>query len=402
MYRLRHFSRFAALLALLTLFVPSWRASAQVSVSTGAISGTVTDPQGNAVVGAKVTISNKDTGTSLSLTSSATGGFTTGALAPGTYLVRIESPNFKTSQVPVVVQVGRISTANIALELGSATTIVEVTGSAVQVNEEQATVQDVLTAKDIDQLPVNGRNFLDLATLEPGVQIQDGSTFDPTKNGYSSISFGGRYGRTARIEVDGIDISDENVGTTTQNIPAGAIQEFQISQSSLDMSTELTSSGAVNLVTRSGTNQWHGQGFYLFRDHSIAADIADHEVYFQRNQYGGRLGGPIIKDKLFFFADVERVKQDLINQVATGGTFTGLAAGSNSPFRDTNGIAKLDWQIKPDNYHVFFRFSYEQNRAVRAFDPQAFQPFANVDHTPSDAAGLDFTTGGFTHQIRFG
>ncbi len=237
MYRLRHFSRFAALLALLTLFVPSWRASAQVSVSTGAISGTVTDPQGNAVVGAKVTISNKDTGTSLSLTSSATGGFTTGALAPGTYLVRIESPNFKTSQVPVVVQVGRISTANIALELGSATTIVEVTGSAVQVNEEQATVQDVLTAKDIDQLPVNGRNFLDLATLEPGVQIQDGSTFDPTKNGYSSLSFGGRFGRSARVEVDGVDVSDETVGTVTQNIPQSSIQEFQVSQSTLDLST---------------------------------------------------------------------------------------------------------------------------------------------------------------------
>ncbi len=96
-------------------------------------------------------------------------------------------------------------------------------------NTEQATVQGVLTSEQIENLPINGRNFLDLAQLEPGVQIQDGGTFDPTKNGFSSVSFGGRFGRTARIEVDGIDISDETVGTTTQNIPIGAIQEFALS-----------------------------------------------------------------------------------------------------------------------------------------------------------------------------
>ena len=110
-------------------------------------------------------------------------------------------------------------------------------------NTDQATVQGVITTAQIENLPVNGRNFLQLAQLEPGVQIQDGAIFDPTKNGFSSISFGGRYGRTARIEVDGGDISDENVGTTTMNIPASAIQEFQIEQSSLDLSSGMTSSG---------------------------------------------------------------------------------------------------------------------------------------------------------------
>src|SRR5208337_5477251 len=116
------------------------------------------------------------------------------------------------------------------------------------------TVQGVLTSEQIENLPINGRNFLDLAQLEPGVQIQDGGTFDPTKNGFSSISIGGRAGRTARIEVDGIDISDENVGTTTQNISAASIQEFQIAQSTLDLSSSLTSSGSVNVTTKSGSN----------------------------------------------------------------------------------------------------------------------------------------------------
>ncbi len=106
--------------------------------------------------------------------------------------------------------------------------MIEVQGSVVAVNTEQAEVQGVLTSSQIENLPVNGRNFLDLAQLEPGVQIQDGQNFDPTKAGYSSISFGGRFGRTARIDVDGVDISDETVGTTTEDIPASAIQQFQI------------------------------------------------------------------------------------------------------------------------------------------------------------------------------
>src|SRR5260370_34762299 len=128
------------------------------------------------------------------------------------------------------------------MALGQASQVVEVTASAVAVNPDQAMVQGVLTAQQIDTLPINGRNFLDLAQLEPGVQIQDGTNFDPTKVGYSSISFGGRFGRTARVSVDGLDVSDETVGTTTEDIPSSAIQEFQISQSNLDLSNDLTSS----------------------------------------------------------------------------------------------------------------------------------------------------------------
>ena len=95
---------------------------------------------------------------------------------------------------------------------------------------------------------MNGRNFLELAQLEPGVQIQDAANFGFGKDGYSSISFGGRFGRTTRVEVDGTDVSDEGFGSTTTNIPASAIQEFQLSQSSMDLSTELTTSGAINVT----------------------------------------------------------------------------------------------------------------------------------------------------------
>src|ERR1700739_4856929 len=269
---------------------------AQVSVSTGSLSGTVVDQQGAAVPNAKVTISSKESGFNQTLVTNSDGFFTAGSLSPGNYGIKVEAPNFKTVQMSAAVQVGQINTANVKLEIGSANTIVEVTGSSVSINSEQASVQDVLTAADIDQLPVNGRNFLDLATLEPGVQIQDGSTFDPTKNGYSSLSFGGRFGRSARIEVDGVDVSDETVGTVTQNIPQSAIQEFQVSQSTLDLSTELTSSGTVNVVTKSGTNQLHGGAYYYGRSDQTSARIAPEQLDFGRKQYGADLGGPIWKD----------------------------------------------------------------------------------------------------------
>ena len=258
-----------------------------------------------------------------------------------------------------------------------------------------------MTSQQIETLPINGRNFLDLAQLEPGVQIQDGGTFDPTKNGFSSISFGGRFGRTARIEVDGLDISDETVGTTTANIPLGAIQESALQQSSLDLSTELTSSGSVNVTTKSGTNGYHGQAFYYFRDQSLDANLpgGTHNP-FQRNQYGGSFGGPILKDRLFFFIDAEHNKQDLLDPVLPGGTFAGLVGSFNSPFRETQAIGRLDWQVR--NYKVFYRFSFDQNTSVLPFIPNSFQPFANVNHTPDHAVGVDFNTGGFTHSVRFG
>jgi hypothetical protein len=376
-------------------------AGAQSTVSTGSIQGTVTDPNGAVVPGASVTITNQATGQTSKLTSSGSGTYASGALIPGTYTVRIEAKGFQTQVLNVPVQVGNIATGSTKLTLGQSSEVVEVTGSAVAINTEQATVQGVLSTQQIENLPINGRNFLDLAQLEPGVQIQDGGNFDPTKNGFSSISFGGRFGRTARIEVDGIDISDETVGTTTQNLPASSIQEFQVSQSSLDLSTELTSSGAVNVVTRSGSNKWHGEGFYLFRDHSIAANIANVDVPFQRNNFGGQLGGPILKDRLFFFVDAERLKQDLIETVASGGALSSNTGAFNSPFRDTNGIAKLDWRVS-ENVKVFGRFSYEQNSSTKGFIPNSFQPFTNVNHTPVYAAGVDFNTGTFTHSVRFG
>src|SRR5947209_15108323 len=300
----------AALFVGVMLVAPP-EASAQATISTGSVQGALLDPKGAVVVSAKVTVTNKDTGQKSKPEVSSAGTYNSGPLPTVTYIVRIEAQGFKTVEKTVGVAVSIITTANVTLELGSEATVVTVESSAVQVNTEQAAVQGVLTAQQIENLPVNGRNFLDLAQLEPGVQIQDGANFDPTKNGFSSVSFAGHFGRTARIEVDGIDISDETVGTTSQNIPQVAIKEFQISQSTLDLSTELTSSGAVNVVTHSGTNSFHGEGFFYGRSDQISARFAPKQLDFGRKQYGVRFGGPFIKEKLFFLGAWERTQQDL-------------------------------------------------------------------------------------------
>ena len=371
---------------------------AQTTIGTGSIVGSVQDQAGALVPGAQVLIRNTQTGQEIHLTSNSAGAFNSGALPPGTYSVHVSQKGFRAVEQTLVVQVGNTATANVSLQVGQESEVVEVQGSEVAVNTEQAEVQGVLTASQIENLPVNGRNFLDLAQLEPGVQIQDGQNFDPTKAGYSSISFGGRFGRTARINVDGVDISDETVGTTTQDIPASAIDEFQLAQSSLDLSNDVTSSGAVNVTTRSGTNTVHGEGFYLFRDDSMNAATVGGDEPFQRNQFGGRVGGPILKDKLFFFLDGERNKQDATAPVQLPQPFDVFSGGFNEAFRENELLGKLDYQI--GRAHLFYRYSYFSNSLPATFG-FGYALYDNKNITRNHVIGLDFSSGSFTHSIRF-
>jgi hypothetical protein len=372
----------------------------QSTIATGSIQGTVTDSSGGVLAGAKITVTNKDTGQKLTVTATSTGTYNSGALVPGNYVVRAESNGFNTLEESVVVRVGEISGVNLTLQVGTTNTVVEVQSSGVAVNTEQASVQGVLNQDQIENLPVNGRNFLDLAQLEPGVQIQDGADFDPTKVGFSSISFGGRFGRTARIEVDGVDVSDETVGTTTENIPSSAIAEFQLSQSTLDLSNELTSSGAVNVITRAGTNDFHGEGFALYRSSSFSAPLPGPPSPYERNQDGGNFGGPILKNKLFFFLDAEHTNQNLSAPVVTSGPFEPFTGSSVSPFRETDYDARLDWQLK-DGVRIFYRFSYFDNLAVATGGTIGYQPYEDKNYTRTHVVGADFTSGGFTHSFRF-
>jgi hypothetical protein len=375
-------------------------AYSQATTASGAIQGTVSDPSGAIVPGAQVLITELGTGATKTVMTSSSGFYSVASLVPGQYQISVVALGFSKVTTTVTVQIGTTTNGNLTLKIGKATEEVVVSSEALQVNTVQSTVEGVLTETQIDNLPISGRNFLDLSQLEPGVQLQDGAGFDPTKGGYSSVSFNGVNGRTARILLDGQDISDETVGTTTLNVSAGSIEEFQMSRSSLDISNELTSSGAVTVSTRSGTSQYHGQAFGLLRDQRAgdALAIGGTDYYFQREQFGMRMGGPFIKDKLFFFGDSERVKQDSLNPYQVPSPFSSYSGGWGSPYRDTYSAGRLDYNA-PKGIHMFFRGAYENNLSEGTFG-DGYARYGNKDNTPIWAGGADFMTGKFTHSLR--
>lgn len=385
---------FLRTLLLGTLALLSSAAFAQSTAATGSIAGTVTDASGAGLLGAKVTM-NGPKGQMINATTDAHGTYSFGSLIPGTYNVRIDAKGFKSEQLTLEVKVSAAANGSVKLHVGE----------EVQVNTEQVTIQGTLNLSQIENLPVNGRNFLDLAQLEPGVQLQDGANFDPTKVGYSSISFGGRFGRSTRFEVDGIDVSDETVGATTEDIPASAIQEVSIAQSNLDISTELNSSGAVDVATRSGTSGYHGEAFGLFRDHDTASASLPHAAtlpspYFQRNQEGANFGGPALKGKLFFFGDGERTSQHLGAPVLEAAPFSSYSGFFQAPFTDNEVLGRLDYQWSQTT-HLFGRVSYFNNSTDATFFPDSFQVYNNRDITRNAMVGADFNARGIAHEIRF-
>jgi len=371
-----------------------------VSSNGGSIQGTITDPSGAAVPGAKIAITAAETGFARTLTTDSSGYYSVGPLTPGPYKVTITMSGFQVLSVNTQIQVGTATPGSFKLTVGTTGETVEVNAGAIQVNTDQGGVSDVLTSQQIDSLPINGRNFLDVAQIEPGVILQSGGSFDPTKAGYSALSIAGVSGRTTRILLDGQDITDETVGTTIFNVSQGAIGEFQLNRSTQDVTGDVTSTGQVLVTTKTGTNRFHGEAFYNFQDsRALFATEFNAQAPFQRNQFGGSVGGPIFKDKLFFFANVERIKQDASQPIGVGSVFPqyqGLAVPS--PYRETYSTARLDYH-GPLGGVYFFRANYNVNLSTGTFGT-GFQLYGNKDNTPGFAGGADYQFGHFTHSFR--
>ncbi|MGA9542943.1 MAG: TonB-dependent receptor [Candidatus Sulfotelmatobacter sp.] len=389
--------RFGLFAVVVLLCVPPL-AHAQTE-GTGSIVGIVRDPAGKPLADTKVEITSKATRTRIHVTASSDGLYSSGPIQPGNYEVLVQMKGFNPALLSVVVQVGNVTRADVTMKLGEGPQV-EVPGGTT-VNIEQATVQSVVSGEQMEKLPVNGRNFLDLAQLEPGVQMQDGSLFEG-KDGLSSISFLGQYGRSEKIELDGVDISDETVGGTTQNIPASAIQEFQLGQSLLDLSTGLTSSGTLNVITRSGGDQIHGAAFGVFRGNQGAADLPGTTASsFQRELYGADAGGAIIKGKVFGFADAERAQQNLTAGEPFTYPFNGLGATLDEPYREFNTDERIDWNMRGST-RAFYRFNFFQNSDLRPYgSASSTQLFRDINNTATNAAGVDFNTGVYAHSLRF-
>jgi Carboxypeptidase regulatory-like domain len=386
---------------LLLLLAPTPNVLAQTA--TGSILGTVTDPSGAVLPNATVVIKSVSTGSTRTLTTTEAGTYSAIALVPGDYRLTYQAAGFGDGEKVLSVTVGGTANGDFTLRPGQQTTAVQVTADslAVSVDTVQAVVQDVITGSQIDNIPLNVRNFLDLAQLNVGVQIQDGGNLDPTKQGFAGISLQGRSGRATRIEVDGIDVTDDTVGTTTINLSEESIQEFQVTQANVDPANGVSSSGAVNVTTRAGSNDIHGSAFYLFRNNSLSAPLNGQNTPFDRSQVGWRAGGPVIKNKLFWFLNYEHTLQHGTTFAAAGAPFSAFSGAFSSPLHETEATGRLDWNLSAA-WRAFYSFHFDQMNLVTGFGGISFQPFANRNYNSLNSWGLDGTTGKYTHSIRFG
>jgi hypothetical protein len=345
--------------------------AAWAQAPVGTISGTVRDQSDAVVPGASITIRHVATGAERHMTSDDQGAFSAPALAVGTYEVRAELSGFRTQQTEVVVATGRVAAVEMRMEVGAATEVVNVAANAVHVETEQHAVTGVITRQKIQELPLNGRSFLQLAFLEPGVTANPGTTSQ--YNSLFSVSIlGGDSNKTA-ITVDGGNIRNNIEGNTGMNFSQEVVEEFQLSSANFDLSTGITSVGAVNIVTRTGTNDLRGSGYFFFRNNDMAAypglrrDPLNPNPEFARRNPGAWVGGPIKRDSLFFFGNYEHTDQEsvvsyqpnLASASALGGVFA-------NPYSGHLISTRLDWRAN-NNHTAFVRYSHDKNSG---FGPQ--------------------------------
>ena len=369
---------------------------------TGDIAGTVYDESGAVVPGATVSITNKDTGLQRTFTTGPTGIFSAPSIPAGTYDVKIELQGFRTLVREATVETGSVTTVDMHLQLGSTKEVVTVEAVSPLVEYERHTIDGVVNRQQIQNLPLNGRSFLQLAMLEPGVTVSAGN--QGQYNRAFDVSILGSNSNLTRITVDGATIRDSVTGGTQQNFSQEVVQEFQVSSVNFDLSTSLTAGGAVNVVTRSGSNEFHGSGFFFFRDHNMSAypslvrDPTNPDPFFARRQSGVWVGGPIKKDTLFFFANYEHNNQKgVFSALPSDPVFRNFATIGGSPFHEDLAGIRLDYHIS-SKHSAFVRYSHNGNDGFAPRDAGAL-PSAWVSNTNYADSGVASIISSFTPSV---
>src|SRR5256714_4647936 len=294
---------------LLTSASPALHAKATAS---GTILGTVLDKSQAVVTGADVVVTSKATGTTRIATTNDTGTYRFDLLAAGAYTVKVSKQGFSSVLQNVELLIGQTATVNANLELGTVASIVEVTGEAPLVDQLKMSVSQTITPSEVEELPMLGRDVANLAYLAPGVKATD--SYDPTKNRYAILSVNGQSGRNVNTTINGVDNKDNTVGGPVMQLPLEAVQEFVISTQRFSAANGRSEGAAINMITKSGTNRYHGSAFGFFREQQFNAENVFEQQSGQKGPYsrqffGGSVGGPIVKGKLFGFFAIERQRE---------------------------------------------------------------------------------------------
>jgi outer membrane receptor protein involved in Fe transport len=354
---------FATALVMACLIAIGVPASAQQS--TGTIAGRMVDDQGAAVPGVTVTGRNTETGFTRTSVSDAEGSYRLTALPVGTYDLTAELQGFsRIENKGIVLSVGQTLEVSMTLKVASLQESVTVTGETPLIESRSSSVGGVVDIGRIESLPLNGRQFANLAATIPGVGL--GFHSDPTKSSQFSPQINGGNGRNVNYQIDGGDNNDDTVGGLLQLFPLEAIQEFNFVTQRFKAEYGRSNGGVMNIVTKSGTNDLRGSWFTLLRDKSLNSRTFSEEISnlekqdYRRYQFGGSFGGPIARDRAHFFGAVERTQQDTRQAVDTRGLFPADDGVFDTPLRENLLTGKVTANLNPFHY-VSVRYGRNSN-----------------------------------------
>jgi hypothetical protein len=338
------------------------------------LTGTVADQHGALVPGVKLTATHVDTGAKRETTTNSDGIYVFSNMSPGDYELRIEARGFSTkvTKTPVPLKVGQTVTLDVPLEIDvNEKVVVDLETYRPLIDNSGSLINSVIDSREVESLPLNGRNFLELAFLVPG--NVPAPNFDPTKTNTVVISSAGQLGRGGNVIIDGVDTNDDVVGGSIQNISQEAIKEFQIATNRFSAQLGRSGSSVINVLTKSGTNELHGSGSFYFRNTGLQGLPAtfdrslDQSPPFDREQYAFTLGGPIKKDRAWFFGSFENRNQDGVVLIGTRDLATrSIRRGfADSPLDDFMTTERLDWSPNSaDNFN--FRYSFQRENGTTA------------------------------------
>src|SRR5437899_202780 len=348
MYRKTYLGTCLTLLAVTLGFL--FPAASWGQVAGGTISGTVTDSSGRVIGNVQITINNLATGVTRDVTTNDGGFYSAPNLLPGTYQAKFSAKGFKTeARSGIALTVGATEVLDLTMKVGTAVETIQVTGEAPAVQLATSDISAVVNATTVRELPLNGRSWTDLATLQPGVdaihtQPDFAAGTDRGNRGFGQqLTISGARPQQNNYRLDGVSLNDYANGAPGSvlggNLGVDAIQEFSVLTSNYSAEYGKTSGGVVNAVTRSGTNGFHGSVYEILRNDKLDArnffdDPPQKKPSFKRNQFGGAIGGPILKNRTFLFADYEGIRQ---SKGITALTTVPSLNARNGMIHDSNG-----------------------------------------------------------------